>query len=76
MLFLPGLLPDMIWISGDAGGSWWISYVFVSLKNSSLMVFDGLWWMLLDVLNLLAHLLDQHLQFHRAAGGVGDHGLG
>ena len=75
MLFLPGLLPDMIWISGGVGGPWWTSYVFFSLKNNSLMVFDGLWWMLLDILDLLAHLFDQHFQFHRGGGGFRVHGF-
>ncbi|WIX32570.1 hypothetical protein QO259_17430 [Salinicola sp. JS01] len=42
MLFLPDLLPGMVWISGEFGGPLWTCYAFVSLKNSSLMVFDGL----------------------------------
>ena len=32
--------------------------------------------LLLDILNLLAHLLDQHLELDGAAGGVGDDGFG
>ncbi len=30
----------------------------------------------LDILDLLAHLLDQHLELHGAAGGGGHHRLG
>lgn len=73
MLFLPCLLPDMIWISEEFGGPLWTCYAIFLFKNNRLMVAGGLWWVLLNILDLLAHLLDQHLELHGAAGGVGDH---